>query len=119
VAVINYPNDHAYTRTLEHRHLTGQQAAVSVVTEEYPMAHQPGQTEPFYPVLNGEARALHQRYLDLAAADLDGAYFAGRLADYRYYDMDQAVLKALLLYRQIASEGGTTAAATPLAGLAR
>ncbi len=117
VAVINYPNDHPYTRTLEHRYLTGQAAAVSTVTEEYPVAHEPGITEPFYPVLNAGSRARHKVYLEAASRELTGAYFAGRLADYRYYDMDQAVLRALLLYRRITVDEGAARARRPLVGV--
>jgi UDP-galactopyranose mutase len=117
VAVINFPNDHLYTRTLEHRHLTGQIADVSTITEEHPQDHEPGKTEPYYPVLTAGTRALHKRYLDAVATEMPGAYFAGRLADYRYYDMDQAVLRALLLYREIAGDQGAAQAAAPLASV--
>jgi UDP-galactopyranose mutase len=118
VAVMNFPNDHPYTRTLEHRHLTGQLSDVSTITEEYPRAHEPGRTEPYYPVLTAATRARHRRYLDAAATEVPGAYFAGRLADYRYYDMDQAVLRALLLYRRIAGDQAAAQATAPLASVA-
>ena len=62
-------------------------------------------------------RALHKLYLDAVATEMPGAYFAGRLADYRYYDMDQAVLRALLLYREIAGDQGAAQAAAPLASV--
>ncbi len=114
---VNFPNDHEYTRILEHRYFTGQEANVSTLTEEYPAAHVPGGNEPFYPVLNPPSRQLHERYMALARETLPGAYFAGRLADFRYYDMDQAVLRALVVYRDICQEGAASSTNVPLASV--
>ena len=96
---INYPNDHDYTRTLEHKHLTGQKHRYTVVTTEWPEAYEPGRNEPYYPVPAADTRAHYQRYRDLAEANSPGMILAGRLADYRYYNMDQAVNRALTLFR--------------------
>lgn len=103
VGTVNYPNEHAYTRVTEFKHLTGQAAPGTVVMEEYPMAHVPGRTEPFYPIPTpGTAQKLAP-YLD-AARSLEGkVWFAGRLGDYTYYNMDQACARALALFeKQIA-----------------
>ncbi|HET6873185.1 MAG TPA: UDP-galactopyranose mutase, partial [Acidimicrobiales bacterium] len=56
--------------------------------------------EPYYPVPAADTRAHYQRYRDLAEANSPGMILAGRLADYRYYNMDQAVNRALVLYRE-------------------
>jgi UDP-galactopyranose mutase len=103
VGTVNYPNDHAYTRITEFKHLTGQECDGTVLVEEYPQAHEPGKTEPYYPIPTpGNARRL-QPYLD-AARTLEGkVWFAGRLGDYAYYNMDQACARALALFeKQIA-----------------
>lgn len=89
-AVVNYPNDHAFTRVTEWKQLTGQQCLGSTVTREYPSA----EGEPFYPVPNDKNHALLRTYQDMAEA-LDRVAFIGRLAEYRYYNMDQAVASAL------------------------
>lgn len=90
VGQVNYPNDHAFTRITEFKHLTGQQAAGTSIMREYPCAD----GEPFYPVPRPENEALYQRYKALAAAETRVS-FVGRLAEYRYYNMDQVVGAAL------------------------
>ncbi|MBT9292549.1 UDP-galactopyranose mutase [Prosthecodimorpha staleyi] len=90
VGQVNYPNDHAFTRITEFKHLTGQQAAGTSIMREYPCAD----GEPFYPVPRPENEALAQRYRKLAAAETRVS-FVGRLAEYRYYNMDQVVGAAL------------------------
>lgn len=101
VAQVNYPGTGAYTRVTEYKHLTGQRAAVTTLAYEYPLAHEPERNEPFYPVPRAENRTLYDRYRELARTSCQGVLFAGRLADYRYYNMDQAVARALAVYREI------------------
>jgi UDP-galactopyranose mutase len=103
VGTVNYPNDHAYTRITEFKHLTGQECDGTVLVEEYPQAHEPGKTEPYYPIPTpGNAEKL-QPYLDAARALEGKVWFAGRLGDYAYYNMDQACARALALFeKQIA-----------------
>ena len=90
VGTINFPNDHAYTRTTEFRHLTGQAHAGTSVVREYPT----DEGDPYYPVPRPENQALFERYEALCAAEADTT-FVGRLAQYRYYNMDQCVGAAL------------------------
>jgi UDP-galactopyranose mutase len=97
-AVVNYPNDHAFTRITEFKKLTGQTHAKTTVVYEYPKAS----GDPYYPVPRPENAALHRRYKDLADR-LPNVHFVGRLATYRYYDMDQVVAQALATYDRIAS----------------
>lgn len=111
-AVINFPDERPYTRTLEHKHLTGQIHSGTVVTTEFPQAHRPGQTEPYYPVPTRESRAQYQAYAALVQMEFPGMLLAGRLADYRYYNMDQAVNRALTLFRTRNVEQQVAAAST-------
>lgn len=94
---VNFPNAHAYTRTTEMGWLTGETAGPTVLVTEYPQAHVPGITEPFYPVPMAAAEALADRYRRRAEALAGKVWFAGRLADYRYYNMDQAAARAMTL----------------------
>jgi UDP-galactopyranose mutase len=92
----NYPNDHAYTRITEFRHLTGQEHAGTSIVREYPQA----EGEPYYPVPRTENEALYKRYEALAEQE-GNVTFVGRLAQYRYYNMDQVVGAALTTARRL------------------
>jgi UDP-galactopyranose mutase len=92
VAVINYPNDHAYTRVTEFKHLTGQQHPETSIVYEYAKA----EGDPYYPVPRPENSLLYKQYEELAKAS-PGVHFVGRLATYKYYNMDQVVAQALTL----------------------
>ncbi|MGH2687064.1 MAG: UDP-galactopyranose mutase [Actinomycetota bacterium] len=99
VAQVNHPNDHAYTRIVEHKHFTGVSLPSTTITYEHPEPHVAGQNEPYYPIPREENRARYDRYAADAAALAPRVLFVGRLAHYRYYDMDQAVSHALLAFR--------------------
>jgi len=88
--VINYPNDKDYTRVTEFKYLTGQQSAKTSVVFEYPKA----EGDPYYPIPRPENAAIYARYKELAEKTED-VHFVGRLATYRYYNMDQVVAQAL------------------------
>ncbi len=92
VGTVNYPLDHDYTRITEFRHLTQQPHAGTSIVREYPCA----EGDPYYPVPNPLNEALYKRYEALAEAETD-VHFIGRLAQYRYYNMDQVVAAALAL----------------------
>jgi UDP-galactopyranose mutase len=99
VAVINYPSESVpYTRITEYKHLTGQTCARTSITYEYPSA----EGDPYYPIPRPENQALFKRYEALALAQSDVS-FVGRLATYRYYNMDQVVGQALATYRRLAA----------------
>ena len=83
---VNYPNDHAYTRITEFKHLTGQEHTGTSIMREYPQA----EGDPYYPIPHTAHEALYQRYKSLAAHEVNVS-FVGRLAEYRYYNMDQVV----------------------------
>ena len=91
---VNYPDAHIpFTRIVEIKHATGQQIDASTIIREYPMDWTPG-TEPYYPIPAPDARAAYQRYAQLAAAEPHTS-FIGRLATYRYSNMDQVTAMAL------------------------
>ncbi|TVV72133.1 UDP-galactopyranose mutase [Sphingomonas solaris] len=98
VAVVNYPApDVPYTRITEYKHLTGQVAPRTSISYEIPQA----EGDPYYPIPRAENQALYRRYEALADA-LPDVSFVGRLATYRYYNMDQVVGQALATYRRLA-----------------
>jgi UDP-galactopyranose mutase len=97
VAVVNYPDEKVpYTRISEYKHLTGQEAPVTTITYEYPSA----EGDPYYPIPRPENQELFKKYEALADAT-DNVTFVGRLATYRYYNMDQIVGQALATFRRI------------------
>ncbi len=107
--VINYPNDYAYTRVTEFKYLTGQEHTKTSIVYEFPEA----EGDPYYPVPCPENAALYKRYKALADATA-GVTFVGRLATYKYYNMDQVVAQALAVYHK-GLRGKTVAA--PLVAL--
>jgi UDP-galactopyranose mutase len=101
VAVVNYPNDHAYTRVTEFKHLTGQTHHKTSLVYEYPMA----EGDPYYPVPRPENMDLYKQYQALAE-QTPGVWFVGRLATYKYYNMDQVTAQALTIYKKIIGASG-------------
>lgn len=95
-AVVNYPNEHDYTRITEFKYLTGQPVrGWTTVAEEYPKAYdRAAGTEPYYPIPKPENEAAYGRYLE-AARRFPSLVVIGRLAEYRYYDMNDIVVRAL------------------------
>ncbi len=97
VAQVNVPDESIpYTRTVEYRHISGQDAEVSTITREYPS----DEGDPFYPVPAPENRELYHRYAALAEADPD-VTFVGRLARYQYLNMDQVTAQALVTFERV------------------
>jgi UDP-galactopyranose mutase len=96
VAVVNYPNEHAYTRVTEFKHLTGQANPKTSIVYEFPKA----EGDPYYPIPSPETARIYEQYKALADATPD-VHFVGRLATYRYYNMDQVVAQALALFDRI------------------
>jgi UDP-galactopyranose mutase len=89
-ATVNFPNDHDYTRITEFKQITGQRHAGSSIVKEFPT----GEGDPYYPVPRPANQELYQRYRELAVNE-PNVIFLGRLAQYRYYNMDQAAAAAL------------------------
>ena len=100
VAVINEPSESVpFTRTTEHKYLTGQSHPHTVISREYPAA----QGDPYYPIPRPENRAQYAKYAKLAVLERNVS-FVGRLAEYRYYNMDQVVASALRAFEDIAKD---------------
>ncbi|MDZ8094177.1 MAG: UDP-galactopyranose mutase [Nostoc sp. DedQUE05] len=95
--VINYPNEQLYTRVTEFKYLTGQEHSKTSIVYEFPKA----EGDPYYPVPRSENQEIYKKYKVLAD-ETPGIYFVGRLATYKYYNMDQCVAQALSVYKQIA-----------------
>ena len=96
MGTINHPNDHGYTRVTEFKHLSGQQHAATSLVYEYPRA----EGDPYYPVPRPENTALFRRY-EAEAERLAEVTFIGRLATYKYYNMDQVVAQALATFKRM------------------
>jgi UDP-galactopyranose mutase len=94
--VVNYPNENPYTRCTEFKYLTGQEHPKTSVVYEYPTS----EGDPYYPVPRPENAAMYRQYQALAERTAD-VHFCGRLATYRYYNMDQVVAQALALYGRV------------------
>ena len=95
--VVNYPNEQAYTRITEFKYLTGQEHKKTSIVYEYPQA----EGDPYYPIPRTENAELYNKYKSLADSRPD-VHFVGRLATYKYYNMDQIVAQALTVYGKIA-----------------
>jgi UDP-galactopyranose mutase len=109
VGTVNYPNDHDYTRITEFKHLTGQTHAGTSIVREYPTA----EGDPYYPIPNPANEALFKRYEALAETESD-VHFIGRLAQYRYYNMDQVVASALALSQRLIAAAVPVRVAAPV-----
>lgn len=94
VAVVNYTEREVpYTRSIEHKHFEFGKQPVTYVTKEYPADWKPGE-EAYYPVNNDKNQKLYRQYAELAKKEKN-VIFGGRLAEYKYYDMDDVIKSAL------------------------
>ena len=98
---VNYPNDQEYTRVVEIKHATGQKSHVTTIVREYPEDFAPGK-EAYYPIPAPDSRELYDKYAAKAKSEKK-VTFVGRLATYRYYNMDQVVAMALTEYEKLKS----------------
>lgn len=93
---VNYPNDQAYTRITDFKYLTGQKHPKTAIVYEFPMA----EGDPYYPVPRPENAEVYKKYQQLATS-MTNTYFVGRLATYKYYNMDQVVAQSLTLFKKL------------------
>ncbi len=96
---INYPNEGLYTRITEFKYLTGQQHNKTSIVYEFPKA----EGDPYYPIPQKANNDLYKRYETLAAETVPDVRFVGRLATYKYYNMDQVIAQALGTYKKISN----------------
>lgn len=97
---INYPNNYDWTRVCEHKHFLNENSKQTILSYEYPEAFVEGKNERYYPINNPETKQLYNKYLS-KAKELKNVYFIGRLGDYKYYNMDQTVARALELFEGV------------------
>jgi len=107
--VVNYPNEQQYTRITEFKYLTGQKHHKTAIVYEYPRA----EGDPYYPIPKPENAELYRKYQALANARSD-VHFVGRLATYKYYNMDQVVGQALTVYSKMVGLSRKAAAAVQI-----
>ncbi len=107
VGTVNYPNDHEYTRITEFKHLTGQEHSGTSIVREVPCA----EGDPYYPVPNPDNEKQFKLYEHMAEQERN-VHFLGRLAQYRYYNMDQVVASALALTEKLLDEPARVAIGT-------
>ncbi|MHC5721470.1 MAG: UDP-galactopyranose mutase, partial [Nostoc sp.] len=93
---VNYPNELAYTSITDFKYLTGQKNAKTTVVFEFPKA----EGDPYYPIPRPENAEIYRKYQQLAA-QMENTYFVGRLATYKYYNMDQVVAQSLTLFKKL------------------
>ena len=100
-AVVNYPNEHDYTRITEFKKMTGQVCGSTTIIKEYPKPYDRSEkgATPYYPVPQEKNRKLYEEYR-AEAEKLEKVHFIGRLAEYKYYDMDMVVERALELFEK-------------------
>ena len=99
-ACINYPNNYDFTRIHEYKHYLNDKSENTVIAKEYSEFFELGKNERYYPIASEENAKLYQKYLD-EAKNLKDVYFFGRLGDYKYYNMDLAVARAIELFEEV------------------
>ncbi len=98
-AIVNYPNDYKFTRITEFKRLTMQKHSKTTIMREYPVA----EGEPYYPIPTEKSKDQYSRY-SKETNKMRNVYLIGRLAEYKYYNMDQCVKQALNLFESIRTE---------------
>lgn len=99
-AVVNYPCNYDFTRIHEYKYYLNDNSDKTVIAKEYSENFERGKNERYYPIPNNDNATLYARYL-AEAKKLNNVYFLGRLGDYKYYDMDKAINRALELFEEI------------------
>jgi UDP-galactopyranose mutase len=96
--VVNFPNEHPYTRITEFKYLTGQEHSKTSIVFEYPRS----EGDPYYPIPQPKNAELYKKYKAMADA-LPDVHFVGRLGTYKYYNMDQVVAQALATFEKLSA----------------
>ena len=103
LAIINYPNNYDFTRISEYKHFLNEKSPSTTISMEFPEAYQIGKNERYYPIPTDETQAAYSNYINKAKS-LKNVRFIGRLAEYKYYNMDQVIGVALLEFEKIKRE---------------
>lgn len=99
---VNYPNNYDFTRITEFKNIHPTKSPRTTILKEYPQNYIAGENTPYYPIFNDEAKAAYEKYFD-EVKKFPQIKAVGRLAEYRYYDMDDAVKRALDVYTELSS----------------
>lgn len=99
-AVVNYPCNYDFTRIHEYKYYLQDKSSKTVIAKEYSESYKRGENEPYYPIVNEENKTLYEKYKKEIPQNV---FFLGRLGDYKYYDMDKAVQRAIDLFEEIAN----------------
>ena len=102
-SVINYPNDYDFTRITEFKYLHPIKSDKTTILKEYPQAYKKGENIPYYPIFTVENQNLYEKY-KMKLEKYTNIIIVGRLAEYKYYDMDDIIVKALAVYEAIKEE---------------
>ena len=100
-SVFNYPNNYDFTRIHEYKYYLNDRSDRTVIAKEYSEDFVPGRNERFYPIPKEENVALYNRYLEAVKQRYPDMVFVGRLGDYKYYDMDKAVARAMDVCKEV------------------
>ena len=101
-SVVNYPCNYDFTRIHEYKHYLKDKSEKTVIAKEYSESFELGKNERYYPIPSEANVLLYSKY-QAKAKELKNIYFLGRLGDYKYYDMDKAILRAIELFEEICS----------------
>ncbi|MEM3988769.1 MAG: UDP-galactopyranose mutase, partial [Sulfolobales archaeon] len=99
VATVNYPNDYDFTRITEFKHIHPVNSEKTTILKEYPKHYIPNKDIPYYPVFTKENQELYNRYNE-EAEKFENLILVGRLAEYKYYDMDDVIKRALEVFEE-------------------
>jgi UDP-galactopyranose mutase len=103
LAQVNFPNNYDFTRITEFKHYLNEKSEKTTIAIEYPAAYIREKNDPYYPIFTEENQKMYDRYLEHAKSK-SNVKFVGRLAEYKYYDMDDMVARALEAFEEIKSE---------------
>ena len=102
--VVNYPNSEDFTRITEFKYLTGQKIDnATTILKEYPCAYNPKKNIPFYPIVNEDSYSQYEIYKEYFEK-FRRLYLCGRLAEYKYYDMNSVIIEAMKCAKKIIEE---------------
>jgi len=104
VATVNYPNEYNFTRITEFKHIHHANTKKTTILKEYPQAYIKGKNTPYYPIFTDENQKNYNKYLDYSQT-VKNLVLVGRLAEYKYYDMDDMVERALDVFKNNILEG--------------
>ncbi len=106
-AITNYPNNYDFTRISEYKYFLDQKTSKTTIAIEYPQEFEDGKNERYYPIANDSNLELYEKYLQ-KSKNLSNVYFFGRLGDYKYYNMDETIKRALDLFKKVKENNVTT-----------